>query len=517
MICLSICDAPCTDLVRWVRRFSVLAEGGGRGLAYEHESAMESSLRRFRSPDFASEAQLANPEYYTLFHGTQIGTRLIDSDGTVLHSWTSTLSAPSGTTAYLREDGLLLRSGQRGSVPGGFLAGSFGTLQLVTWDSEVVWEFDLQQQGLTTLHHDMVPMPNSNILATVWDFVFANEMETLGWQPVSGVRGVWMERIIEIEPNLEDGSSRIVWSWELRNHLVQDADPGDPNFADVSTQLGEVDINFNAGIFSGDYFHISGIDFNAERDEVVLCPNNIDELWVIDHSTTTAEAATSQGGNRGRGGELIYRWGNTAVYDGGGSANVKFLERAHDPRWLLSPETGAWTLTVHNNDRVDDDPGDSDSQVLQLALPIDEFGNFFLSSPGVFAPSQPEVLYEIDPADPFFSTPFMGGAQVLRNGNILLTIAVSGDLVEVDQAGDVVWEAAIAASGFIFKAQNYPTNYSGYGPSLPFNYDVWRTAHFGSIGSLEGESGEDPDQDGRFIWWNIISGVGPKNRIHLLT
>ena len=51
-----------------------------------------------------------------------------------------------------------------------------------------------------------------------------------------------------------------------------------------------MDINFNAGIFNGDYFHISGIDYSEERDEIVLCPNNIDELWVIDHSTTTAEA-----------------------------------------------------------------------------------------------------------------------------------------------------------------------------------------------------------------------------------
>ena len=106
----------------------------------------------------------------------------------------------------------------------------------------------------------------------------------------------------------------------------------------------------------------------------------------------------------------------------------------------------------------------------------------------------------------------MGGAQVLRNGHILLTLAVSGDLVEVDQAGTVVWEASIAGSGFIFKAQDYPTNYSGYGPSLPFNYNVWRTAHFGSLGSLEGESGEDPDQDGRVNLVEYFLGSGPQEQ-----
>jgi len=62
------------------------------------------------------QAQLPNPDYYSLFQltGGAGETRLIDSAGAVLHTWESDLSAPSGTVAYLREDGLLLRSGQRG-------------------------------------------------------------------------------------------------------------------------------------------------------------------------------------------------------------------------------------------------------------------------------------------------------------------------------------------------------------------------------------------------------------------
>ena len=61
------------------------------------------------------QAQLPNPDYYTLFQltGGPGQTRLIDSAGSVLHTWDSNISAPSGTSAYLREDGLLLRAGQR--------------------------------------------------------------------------------------------------------------------------------------------------------------------------------------------------------------------------------------------------------------------------------------------------------------------------------------------------------------------------------------------------------------------
>ena len=79
------------------------------------------------------QAQLPNPDYYSLFQitGGSGETRLIDSAGSVLHTWESDLSAASGTAAYLREDGLLLRSGQRGVSGGGFLPGSWSTVQLV--------------------------------------------------------------------------------------------------------------------------------------------------------------------------------------------------------------------------------------------------------------------------------------------------------------------------------------------------------------------------------------------------
>ena len=179
----------------------------------------------------------------------------------------------------------------------------------------MVWEYTQQVSGELTFHHDLKPMRNGNILVTVWEFMPAVDMEALGWELVIGVSGVWMEKLQELEPNLVDGSTNVVWEWALRNHIVQDLDPNEANFGDLGQERGRVDINFNAGVISGDYFHISGIDYSEERDEIVLCPNDIDELWVIDHSTTMAEAATSTGGARGQGGELIYRWGNPAVYD----------------------------------------------------------------------------------------------------------------------------------------------------------------------------------------------------------
>ena len=410
-------------------------------------------------------AQLPNPDYYTLFQltGGDGETRLIDSAGTVLHTWESDLIAASGTTAYLREDGLLLRSGQRGFVRG-FLPGSWSTVQLVEWDGTVVWEFTQQVAGSLTFHHDLKPMGNGNILVTVWEFLSVADMEALGWQSVPNVAGVWMEKIQELEPNLVDGSTSVVWEWALTNHLVQDQDQADANFGDVGAERGRVDINFNAAITNGDYFHISGIDYSEERDEIVLCPNNIDELWVLDHSTTSAEAATSAGGVRGQGGELIYRWGNPAVYDFHNGPNTQgFLRRAHDPRWSVDPVSGELQLTVHNNDRVDNTPGDIESQALALDLPLNQSGDYVINNAEPFLPQAPVVLYEQDPADPFFSTPFMGSAQRLENENILITLSLIRTLVEVDTGGNIVWSETINSGGtFIFKSQSYPVGYSGF-------------------------------------------------------
>ena len=451
-------------------------------------------------------AQLPNPEYYTLYHSTSNNTQLIDSNGTTLHTWANTLTPLSGTTAYLREDGLLLRSGQNGANPGGFLGGSYSSLQLVTWEGQVQWQFNLQTQGEVTLHHDMKSLSNGNILSTVWDFVPAAELVDLGWSP-TGASGLWLERIIEIEPNLSDGTSQIVWSWELRDHLVQNINPSLPNFGTVAANPGKVDINFFTSS-STDPFHISGIEYNPIRDEIILCPNVTDEIWIIDHSTTTAEAATSSGGARGQGGDLIYRWGNPAVYDSAGPNAQKFLERAHDPRLLLcSPEEGC-ALTIHNNVRIDNNLSSLDSQALRIDLPIDASGNYVQTPGEAFGPTTPEVLYENDPSNPFFNTPFMGGAQALSNGHILITLPLTPRFVEVDQEGNVVWDFTVPERGFIFKGQNYPINYAGYGPSLPFNYEVWREANFG-ITTTNSAPGEDPDNDGTPNLAEYYTGSNP--------
>ena len=56
--------------------------------------------------------------------------------------------------------------------------------------------------------------------------------------------------------------------------------------------------------------------FKAQM-QIMLSVFEFSELWVIDHSTKTAEAAIHEGGRSGKGGDLLYRWGNPRAYRAG--------------------------------------------------------------------------------------------------------------------------------------------------------------------------------------------------------
>ncbi|MCG8124292.1 MAG: arylsulfotransferase (ASST), partial [Candidatus Thiodiazotropha taylori] len=79
-----------------------------------------------------------------------------------------------------------------------------------------------------------------------------------------------------------------------------------------------------------------------------LTVHNFSEIWVIDHSTTTAEAAGHSGGASGKGGDLLYRWGNPQAYDAG-TADEQMLFVPHDGEWIEAGYPGAGNIIIFNN------------------------------------------------------------------------------------------------------------------------------------------------------------------------
>ena len=258
-------------------------------------------------------------------------TWLIDNCGREINRWIS--DAPPALSAYLLPDGSLLRTAR---ISNNFDAGgSGGRIDRYTWDGILTWRYQYSSDT-GHQHHDIEPLPNGNILVLAWEKHTAAEAIALGRNPATVNDELWSEKIVELKP-VGLNEAEYVWSWRLWDHLVQDQDPLKPNFGNPYDFPGQADINvllFEGPDSYSDWTHANGIDYNPKLDQIVLSVKNFHELWILDHSTTKAEAATSTGGNAGRGVDLLYRWGNPQAYGRGtahqpsrGAASLPLVRR----------------------------------------------------------------------------------------------------------------------------------------------------------------------------------------------
>jgi hypothetical protein len=413
---------------------------------------------------------------------TATTTFLVDREGRTRHTWKSPLST---LALYLLDDGTLLRSCRVPENPTFNRGGRTGAIQRVAKDGTVLWEFVLcDEKG--SLHHDIEPLPNGNVLAIAWERLSFEEAVALGRDPAFVHRdGWWPDRIIEIQPELPRGGT-IVWEWRARDHLVQDFDATKPNHGIPREHPGRLDLNaLSRGEdtmtdeerreqaeraaemaklgYSGDdegddesegegqrsrhpkddWLHINSVDYDPVHDLIVLSSPEFNEIFVLDHSTTTAEARGSSGGRRGKGGELLWRWGNPRNYGHGTPADQRLFFQ-HQPAWVPTGLPGAGHVTVFNNGLGR--PGKPYSSIEELVLPFeDERG--FLREPGApFGPAAPVWSYA-DPNPARFYSFFISGCHRVANGNTFVCAGQQGRLFEVTPAGEVVWEYWNTAGG----------------------------------------------------------------------
>ena len=239
---------------------------------------------------------------------------LIDLEGRVVHTWQSDYGPGGGS--YLLENGHLLRAANIADAPVFSGGGAAGRIQEFTWDGEVVWDFTFATED-HRLHHDMAVLPNGNVLGIAWEHKSAAEATAAGRRPeLIPEAGLWPDMIVEFEPQRPDGG-RLVWTWHMWDHVIQNHDPDLGDFGAPADHPELIDINGDYDTSeappenpSSDFMHTNAVAYNAELDQIVLSVPRFNEVWVIDHSTTTAEAAGHTGGRWGRGGDLLYRWGN---------------------------------------------------------------------------------------------------------------------------------------------------------------------------------------------------------------
>jgi hypothetical protein len=394
---------------------------------------------------------------------------LLNMAGSEVHRWD--LEHTPGASTYLLDNGHLLRCARVPNNPVFRGGGIGGRIQEVDWDGKLVWDYPLADEHITQ-HHDCAPMPNGDVLVIVWERLSAGVAEGAGRDPAAlSEHGMWPDAILQLRP-IPPNDAEVVWEWHAWDHLIQDHDSSQANFGVISDHPER--INLNADLLrpppppaearrraaemdalgylgggpdgghpegtapggsrpNGDWLHTNSIAYNAKFDLILLSTPRLHEVWVLDHSTTTEEAAGKTGGRWNRGGDLLYRWGNPAAYGQGRSKDQRLFSQ-HDARWLQGPDDEL-RLTIFNNGRGR--PGGNASSVDELRLPFDRERGFTREDGKPFGPLNPSWTYRDD--DGFFAS-FISGAQRLPNGNTLVCSGPQGRVFEITPDGHIVWD-----------------------------------------------------------------------------
>ena len=392
-------------------------------------------------------------------------TYLFDLQGRVVRTWESDCSP---LYPYLLDNGHVLRGGSIGVEAQVFGPGPGvgGRIQEFTWEGDLVWDFHFFNAKQLP-HHDLTPLPNGHVMMIVWDRKTPKEMLAAGRRPeLTGDSHLLADSLLEIKPTGRT-TGEVVWEWHLWDHLVQDFDKTKANYGNVAEHPELVDINYGEDAFAPiaaskdgadklksvgyigantaagrsargkpDWTHCNAVAYNPDLDQLMVSSPHFSEFWIIDHSTTTAEAASHQGGRSGKGGDLLYRWGNPRAYHAGKKEDQKLFAQ-HNPHWIPNGLPGAGHVLVFNNGNGRTDG--NYSSVDELVLPVDSQGHYTHKPGTVYGPEQPVWSYTAAKKTDFYSF-FISGAQRLPNGDTLICSGANGTIFEVTPEKEVVWK-----------------------------------------------------------------------------
>ncbi|MFH6602260.1 aryl-sulfate sulfotransferase [Maribacter algicola] len=356
---------------------------------------------------------------------------LMNKEALLLHEWKLTNNI--GNDVFLLPNGKLLAS-LEADEPKIILGGKGGKLQFIANDGTVEWNY-VHSSSEEETHHDVELLPNGNVLAMVWKRHSAEAATQSGFMLEAEI---FVESIIEVNPTTDE----IVWEWNSWDHLIQEHDDTKDNYGLVSEHPELIDINYvpnseGTAEVQGDIMHANAIAYDEVNDVIFLSANFYSEVWVIDHSTTTEEAAQHGGGNYGKGGDLIYRFGNPDAYQN--PQGTRLFYNNHFPNLLKGENQGK--MLIFSNGK-----GFDQSTVYEMELPADY---------NLITNTDNELKVTWSFTDPDLYSAKVSGAVPLPNGNILITEGDFG-FWEVTRDKEVVWK--FNAEGFFWRGYSYSRN-----------------------------------------------------------
>ena len=365
--------------------------------------------------------ELSEDEYILVNDAAANSVYLMDKNADLVHEWPLG-DRIIGNDVILLNDGTLLASLESDN-PDFQFGGQGGIIQIIDKNGQTLWNFEYSTTEHRS-HHDVELLPNGNVLAIAWEKMVKEEAIANG--SMLGT-DIFPESIIEIDPI----TNTIVWEWHAKDHLIQEFDNSKLNFGSIEENPQLINLNYVDAV-GGNIMHANGIGYDELNDLIYLSVNYYSEVWVIDHSTNTDDAASHSGGKFGKGGDLLYRFGNPSTQND--ETTERLFINNHYPNLF---EPGKILIYTNGGDL-------EQSTVYELKLPTE------LTQKTIPKTTQPEILWSF--TDPELYAPKVSGAVRLPNGNTLITEGDFG-LWEVTQQGEVVWK--FSAPGFFWRAYHY--------------------------------------------------------------
>ncbi|MBN2380629.1 aryl-sulfate sulfotransferase [candidate division WOR-3 bacterium] len=362
---------------------------------------------------------------YTMFApGSYNATYLINNEGELIHSWEYD---NGGSPTALTEDGIYYQAFNYDTTHPVF-GKALGGVESLDWDGNVLWHYDYWGEDFSR-HHDTELLPNGNVIMIAYKLRDSLECIQAGKNPANLKRGkVYADYLVEVEPVGTD-QANIVWEWHFWDHVIQDFDETKDNYGVIADHPELIDLN--EGEQKEDWPHLNGVYYFEEFDQILVSAGHTSEFYVIDHSTTTEEAREHSGGTYGKGGDFLYRWGNSEMYDQGDSADRK-LSNVHSPSVIPDGYPGEGHFMMFSNGRLW-----GYSSIVEIEPPIDGMGSYSMTGSS-YGPDESFWTYVAPVPEDFYANNG-GSARRLQNGNTLVGYNPAGEIFEVTDAGEMVW------------------------------------------------------------------------------
>jgi hypothetical protein len=375
-------------------------------------------------------SEIAQEGYVLCTH--DFNTYLIDQCGQKVNSWSAwnmdfhAKLTDEGSIYYIKDGKIIERD----------------------WEDNIIAEIEHNVPELK-LVYDIIKMSNGNYLVNCRWAINQDELLSLGWDINLGSSNL-IDGIVEINPDGE-----VLWAWNIKEHTIQDQVTNATNHGSVddNPQLMDIRAISNYDWKFGEAFMFNGFDYNEELDLILISVRKMSELIIIDHSTTTKEASGNLGGTYGKGGDILYRWGNPKNYNPNTIAE-RFLYYQHNPNWIEYGEHKGGIIVFNNGLSTN-----TGSSVIIIKPEVDENGQFLMAD-SIFVPSMParKIGYEIFD---FRFSDYTSGAKVMENGNIYITSGEWDQFIEVTPNDEIAWNYKLEGFHYTFRTEKYAKTHTG--------------------------------------------------------